>query len=371
MLWAAVFVVALLVPLGCAVPVGGVPGAVPAEGEPGWSCLLQRDKTFQMSHEHVDEGSLHHSTKQNDANPQKGSLPYSSKQDSHSLLFAKESHGLDENNHPAVQPGQPAQEVHGVAQPGAHGAAAGAHGAAAGAHVASEESITALRVELHMPTTIKDVQSSQQGPVSRFLLLINREFCKAANMRPARLSLLGIRGEYTNVVTLMQDEAVVESLEISYRSHGNSDPLTHMQEASLGGREAHDPVSHDAPLESDPAQPEAQADATETATEGGHEALGQDDHEVIVDFELLPGSTVADPNPKQLFAALTMALQDSGSTLMTGDLGTILHGASLLVGARPTKDDVADQTAHGDGARSQNSMLIVVAAFVCQMVCRF
>lgn len=199
----------------------------------------------------------------------------------------------------------------------------------------------ALRSELRLPITIKQIHESAQGPLSHFLQMIHNEFCKALNVEPKRLSILGIRGEYVRLESMLLDEKVVED------STGLNLSLGLMDAGDVS-----DPHSH-----SHTSVPIGAAVKQETKGDTA-------DHEVIVDLEMLPGSKASDPTPKTLFDTLKGLLHTTGSPLTSGPLAGQLEGCELSLGAKPTGRDADQQTAKDAAAHWVPSSLFMLALAV-------
>lgn len=197
--------------------------------------------------------------------------------------------------------------------------------------------IGALRVELSMPTTIRAIHESPQGPLSQFLLELQLQICKSAKVPPKRLSLLSIRGEYTRLETMLMDSStldgkrdirLVEHKQNSYVADRNiifpalyPDP-TNPQSAALAGTPA--PNADSSPSTPDP-------------------ALASPDHEVLIDMEILPAVNSSVLPVSEIYAKIKNSLKDSQSLLRTGPLGKMLTDSQLTIGKKPSIQDANAQ----------------------------
>merc|ERR1719421_1176610 len=68
----------------------------------------------------------------------------------------------------------------------------------------------AVLAELHIPTSLQEIQDSPHGPLSMFLGKVQQELCKSVDVSEKRLNLLGIRGEYTRAPSVLNMSKVPE-----------------------------------------------------------------------------------------------------------------------------------------------------------------
>lgn len=278
-----------------------------------WSCLLQRDTAFHVTDAHF------------------GNAPAA---------------------HGGQSPAAPAP-----AAPAAQDAAAPTPKEKAKADIA-----TALRTELRIPITIRQIHNSPQGPLSHFLQTVQTEFCKALNIPPRRLSILGIRGEYTKLESMLLDEQVEQhferfNLSLSLVNAAVSNPHEDAHASSDSHGDAHGATAASNPSEASEsahATPDAHGSAHGTAASPAAEKEEAQDNEVIVDLEMLPGSKASDPTPMSLFETLKGLLTTSNSALASGPLAEQLKGSALSLGAKPTGKDAHDQMADGKGGATRS-----------------
>jgi len=136
--------------------------------------------------------------------------------------------------------------------------------------------------ELRIPTSLQKIQGGRLGPLSVFLDTVESELCKAGKLSNNRLQLLGIRGEYTRV------------------------PLNKSSSISLTGN-----------------------NGTNSSLWDEHPIMTMADQHVIIDLEVLPGSSGFEPTPEDISSLWKAQLTTAGSPLLRGPLGMLFKGASI------------------------------------------
>jgi hypothetical protein len=169
-----------------------------------------------------------------------------------------------------------------------------------------------LRLELVLTMSLKQLQATDEGPLSELLKKLREEIVNAVNISPGRLNVLGVRGEYLGE----KSSSLLESVEASL-----------LRDDSLAG------------LEKD--------------------AAGQS----IVDLEVLPGEDSSEESSSRVATKLEDQLASSGSKLMKGSLKDILQGAELRV-----SPGVRGLTPAAACPRSFRFLLLAVVSLT---VCRF
>jgi len=329
-----------------------------------WGCLLQRNATH-----HLIE-------------------PCNEERNRPAIALAtRQAHRLSTGNDPApAGHGAPAPAGHGAAEHGAAPAAGSAEASSTSAKkpTAKVDLTSALRIELSMPVTIREIHEGPQGPLSHFLIVLHQQICKSASVLPQRISLLGIRGEYTKLETMLLDSSTLDGKGNILLLDGKqeSDGVDEQQlEAAAGAHNAHQEVSANphaeaaAPAADPHAAPAAAAEpekadphAAKEATPSPDPAESSPDHEVIVDMEILPGSKGSDTTAQDIFEKLKNTLQDPQSLLRTGPVGGILANGDLSYGKPPTKNDSVQQKAHEShsmGCMPSVVLLVVLTSLLC------
>jgi hypothetical protein len=231
-----------------------------------------------------------------------------------------------------------------------------------------------------MPVTIREIHEGPQGPLSHFLVVLHQQISKSADVPPNRISLLGIRGEYTKLETMLVDSSTLDGkgdillLDDKQESSGeNQEQVETMAETQNPHKEvaadphaakeqAETPKADSAAAKEKEAPPPAAAKEKE-ATPSPDPAAASPDHEVIVDMEILPGSKSSDTNAQEIFAKLKKTLQDPQSLLRTGPVGGILANGDLSYGKPPSNKDSIQQKAHeghSTGCTPNMAMLLVL-----------
>lgn len=142
-----------------------------------------------------------------------------------------------------------------------------------------------IDLELRIPTSLQKIQDGRIGPLSAFLDTVQSELCKVGKLSNSRLQLLGIRGEYTRV------------------------PLNQSGAVSLTGN-----------------------DGMNSSSWGEHHIMTMADQYVIIDLEVLPGSSgleSTEPTTEEIFSSWKTQLSTAGSPLLKGPLGMIFNGAKI------------------------------------------
>lgn len=333
-----------------------------------WGCLLQRNAT-------------HHAVEPCNEDHHRPALAFTTRQ-MHTLL-------ANNVNAPAGHGGAAAAPSgHGGAQTESAPAAAGAPKSPHGKAAPKADLTAALRIELTMPLTIREIHEGPQGPLSHFLLILHQQLCKSANILPRRISLLGIRGEYTKLETMLLDSSTIDGKgeilllddkqdqgqEFDEENHPEAAPAAkdpHAAPAPSGVKLDAGKDPHAAPspsgVKSDATIKTAESNKAPTskATGGEDPALASPDHEVIVDMEILPGSKSSEDPAPEIFEKIKKTLEDPQSLLRTGPVGGMLANGELAYGRKPTGKDSEQQKAHEGHALGMppNMLLLLFVAF--------
>jgi len=325
-----------------------------------WGCLLQRNAT----HHFVEPCDEHD-------------------HDRRALALAARHTQLAGNapaGHGEAAPAAPAG--HGEAAPASPeaGHGAGAPSAKGTDKKATPDPTATLRIELSMPTTIKELHEGPQGPLSRFLVVLQRELCKSANVPPQRISLLGIRGEYTKLETMLLDESAVDGkgdiLLLDDKQDSDSDLVNHPAPAPAPAPAADPHAAKKSETEAKTSEDSAAATEPESKKEGAESkkegavtpdpAKASPDHEVIVDMEILPGSKSSAMPASEIFEKVKGTLEDPQSSLRAGPLGGMLASGELSLGRKPTPKDANDQKAHEGHAMGSTPNIVFLLFVISQ-----
>lgn len=295
-----------------------------------WGCLLQRNHT-------------HHSVEpctELDHTHDRRALALSARQ-THLESNAPAGHG--------AAPAAPAGHGAAPAAPAGHGPVPPPDAKSADKKAKPDPTAT-LRIELAVPTTIKEIHEGSQGPLSHFLLVLQQEVCKSAGVPLQRISLLGIRGEYTKLETMLLDESAVDGkgdiLLLDDKQDSDDDLVNHPAPSPAPAPAAD---LHAAKKSENSAAKEGAATEPESTKEGAvvpDPAKASADHEVIIDMEILPGPKTAAMPASEIFEKIKGTLENPQSSLRAGPLGGILASGELSLGRKPTAKDSNDQKAH-------------------------
>merc|ERR1719265_1053303 len=119
----------------------------------------------------------------------------------------------------------------------------------------------------------------------------------------------------------------------------------------------------EAKKEGDKASAEKKEGSPEGEKKEGSDPMAEaEDHEVIIDMEILPGERSSSTSAAEIYEKLEKTLQDPQSLLRTGPLGGILAKGELSLGKKPTPKDANDQKAHKAHAMDivPNSILLLL-----------
>jgi len=152
------------------------------------SCLMQRNAT-------------HHSVEPRNEDLNHPAL---------ALVASRQTHAIHTHNEPAGH--GHGDEPPAAAAPAPDAAAAAADDGHGGkkAKAAKFDVTAALRIQLSMPMTIREIHEGPQGPLSKFLVTLHQQLCKSTGVPAKRISLLGIRGEYTKLETMLLDSSTLD-----------------------------------------------------------------------------------------------------------------------------------------------------------------
>lgn len=182
-----------------------------------------------------------------------------------------------------------------------------------------------LMMEVHIPIRLRELHSGTYGPLPKLVKDLQEQMQAAAEVPASRLLVLDIRGEYMTLDLKQLELLAMNDSHVTSLLEHVPDPEMSPTEGALA--EAFDCEAGNEMWESGWSQ-------TKKAWCCRNEQVGCP-KETIVDIEVLPGSSSAEPTPASIMTTWARQVADEQSTLRKGPLAPLFQSVTLVTQGSP------------------------------------